>query len=160
MEPTAIELELSNEQIEGLCDLVNNEIVRNDVNPPQMVPAIRFHRRVVPPLSNNNSERKSLPVTKFEREIMNGIDTNRVILISGGTGCGKTTQVPQFILENCTRTQKSCKIVCTQPRRLATVAIAKRVARERNERLPATVGYQVRADCKMTPSSSLVFMTR
>ena len=53
-------------------------------------------------------------------------------LVSGETGCGKSTQVPQFVLDD-PRTGQSCKIVCTQPRRISAIAVAERIADERGE---------------------------
>lgn len=72
----------------------------------------------------------------------------KVILISGETGCGKTTQLPQFILEDAYRHHKECRIFCTQPRRLSAVAVAERVATERGEPIGQTVGYQIRYSYK------------
>lgn len=61
------------------------------------------------------------------------------------TGCGKTTQVPQYILEEAAARGKGSlvSVVCTQPRRVAAITVAERVAAERGERLGTAVGYQV-----------------
>jgi len=63
-------------------------------------------------------------------------------------GCGKTTQVPQFILDDAiSRGEGSlCRIICTQPRRISAITIAQRVAEERNESLGKSVGYQIRLE--------------
>lgn len=74
-------------------------------------------------------------------------------------GSGKTTQVPQYILEQFTKEKKKCRIMCTQPRRLAATSIAERVSQERNEILGRTVGYQIRLDSRVSPQSNLVFTT-
>jgi HrpA-like RNA helicase len=66
---------------------------------------------------------------------MQKLERNRVLIISGDTGCGKTTQVPKFILEVGLSQKKDVKIICTQPRRLAAVNIAKRVAQELGEKV-------------------------
>jgi len=73
-------------------------------------------------------------------------------------GCGKTTQIPQFILENA---PKESKIIVAQPRRLAATGVASRVALERGEPAPgkASVGYVVRGDSKMCASTRLMFCT-
>ena len=64
-----------------------------------------------------------------------------MILVTGDTGSGKTTQVPQFILEQAAELQVPCRIVCTEPRRLAAVSVAERVASERNEKVTPSVLY-------------------
>ena len=71
---------------------------------------------------------KSLPISKHKQQIIHKLDRNRVLIISGDTGCGKTTQVPKYILECGMHRKQDVKIICTQPRRLAAVNIAKRVA--------------------------------
>lgn len=61
--------------------------------------------------------------------------------MSGQTGCGKTTQLPQYILESETEASHgaSCSIICTQPRRISAMAVAERVAAERGENLGESV---------------------
>lgn len=73
-------------------------------------------------------------------------------------GCGKTTQIPQFILEN---SPKEAKIIVAQPRRLAATGVAGRVALERGETDPGkqSVGYVVRGDSKICSSTRLLFCT-
>ena len=58
-------------------------------------------------------------------ETMKIIHNNQIILISGHTGCGKTTQLPQFILDDAILTNHGslCKIVCTQPRRISAISV-------------------------------------
>lgn len=70
----------------------------------------------------------------------------QILIISGETGSGKTTQVPQYILNDSTRRNRSCRIVVTQPRRVAAVSVAHRVAEERGEQIGNTVGYQIRLE--------------
>lgn len=67
-----------------------------------------------------------LPVSKFRGTILDTIEANQVCVISGATGSGKTTQVPQFLLQLYAERSMRCRIVCTQPRRLAATSIAKR----------------------------------
>ena len=64
--------------------------------------------------------------------------------------CGKTTQIPQFILDSFLRKEKGsgCYIVCTQPRRISATSVAERVASERAEKLGNSVGYQIRLESK------------
>ena len=65
----------------------------------------------------------------------------QVTIISGETGCGKTTQVPQFILESEVESLRGagCSIVCTQPRRISAMSVSERVASERGEKLGESV---------------------
>lgn len=156
-----VDLELSNSQIESICDLINNPIERNDVRQPNNnAHQIQFRTPTIPPFAQFDNSRRTFPSFNLRQTILDAINTNSVTLIKGGTGCGKSTQVPQYILEDCSQTRTPCKIFCTQPRRLAAMTVAKRVATERNETVPGAVGYQVRLDNCTNPTSSLIFMTR
>ena len=97
-----------------------------------------------------------------EHVIMEAISANPVTVICGETGSGKTTQVPQFLYEagygdpNSTRPGK---IGVTEPRRVAAMSMASRVAEELNVPFGPGVGYQVRYDANVTPSTAIKFMT-
>lgn len=73
------------------------------------------------------SERDQLPVKQFEEEIMAAIDHNPVVIIRGATGCGKTTQVPQYILDRFIKSGRAsdCNIVVTQVTRGGSVGSRK-----------------------------------
>ncbi|XP_012286873.1 ATP-dependent RNA helicase DHX36 [Orussus abietinus] len=92
--------------------------------------------------------RKKLPAYKKKEEIIKLINDNQVIVISGETGCGKTTQVAQFMLDDQIEQFKGSetKIICTQPRRISAISVAERVAAERAERLGHSVGFQIRLE--------------
>lgn len=62
--------------------------------------------------------------------------------------CGKTTQIPQFILDASLQGSPNAvaNIICTQPRRISAISVAERVAKERTERVGVTVGYQIRLE--------------
>lgn len=75
---------------------------------------------------------------------MDRIQGYPVVIIEGPTGCGKTTQVPQWILDDCYQARRPCKIIVTQPRRIAAISIANRVAQERGWDVGGLVGYQVK----------------
>lgn len=66
---------------------------------------------------------------------------SQVIVVSGETGCGKTTQLPQYILESEIESGRGafCNIICTQPRRISAMAVSERVSAERGEPLGETV---------------------
>lgn len=76
-------------------------------------------------------------------QIISRIQGYPVVIVEGPTGCGKTTQVPQWILDDSYQSRRPCKIVVTQPRRIAAISIAKRVAQERGWDVGGLVGYQV-----------------
>eukprot|EP00026_Physarum_polycephalum_P000318 Phypoly_transcript_00318.p1 GENE.Phypoly_transcript_00318~~Phypoly_transcript_00318.p1 ORF type:complete len:1709 (+),score=182.92 Phypoly_transcript_00318:71-5197(+) len=108
------------------------------------------------PNTNNNE----LPITEHREAILSAIRENQVVIISGATGSGKTTQVPKFILEEYRSASKFCNIVCTQPRRLAATSIAKRVAEEIGEEVGQTVGYQIGMDRQASDKDTqLLFVT-
>lgn len=107
--------------------------------------------------------RKDLPIVMMEQELMEAVNDNSAVIICGETGCGKTTQVPQFLFEagfgsnQCS--SRSGRIGVTQPRRVAVLATAKRVAFELGLYLGKEVGFQVRHDKKIGDSCSIKFMT-
>ena len=105
-------------------------------------------------------QRASLPIASFRGQIVETVARSRVVLVAGETGCGKTTQVPQFILEDSWSRGEPCKIVCTQPRRISAMTVSERVATERGEVLgEGSVGYQIRLDSRGGAHTSLMFCT-
>lgn len=103
--------------------------------------------------------RNNLPIASYRQQLLQMIQNNRVIVVSGETGSGKTTQVPQYIMEFCTETNTPCRIVCAQPRRLSAVSVAERVCAERGENVGQIVGYQIRLESKTSPFSNLIYCT-
>ncbi|KAL3843675.1 hypothetical protein ACJIZ3_001078 [Penstemon smallii] len=109
--------------------------------------------------------RSSLPIAELRGDILHLLEENNVVVISGETGCGKTTQVPQYILDNMIEAGGGgyCNIICTQPRRIAAISVAERVSVERLETSPGSndslVGYQVRLDTARNERTKLLFCT-
>ena len=107
--------------------------------------------------------RNGLPILAMEQETMQAVDEHDVILLCGETGCGKTTQVPQFLFEagyGCRDfPERSGMIGVTQPRRVAAVSTAKRVATELATEIGDLVGYHVRYDAAAGTDTSVKFMT-
>ncbi|MDD8015743.1 MAG: ATP-dependent RNA helicase HrpA, partial [Acidobacteriota bacterium] len=83
-----------------------------------------------------------LPITALRREIVRAIKSEPVVIISGETGCGKSTQIPKMCLE--AGRGVAGRIACTQPRRIAAITIAHRIAEELGETLGRSVGYKIR----------------
>ena len=84
---------------------------------------------------------KELPIYKVKDKIINSINNNRVTIITGNTGCGKTTQVPQIIYEYNKLNSNNVKILITQPRRIAVLNIAERLCYEMGCKKGELVGY-------------------
>ncbi|XP_041014528.1 DExH-box ATP-dependent RNA helicase DExH7, chloroplastic isoform X1 [Juglans microcarpa x Juglans regia] len=109
--------------------------------------------------------RAALPIAALKGEILQLLKENNVLVVCGETGSGKTTQVPQFILDDMVESGfgGQCNIICTQPRRIAAISVAERVADERCEPSPGSdgslVGYQVRLDSARIEKTKLLFCT-
>ncbi|XP_069718335.1 ATP-dependent RNA helicase A isoform X1 [Phaenicophaeus curvirostris] len=113
-------------------------------------------------LQRIQEEREALPVKNFETEILDAVRHNSVVVIRGATGCGKTTQVPQYILDEFIQTDRAaeCNIVVTQPRRISAVSVAERVSYERGEEPGQSCGYSVRFESVLPrPHASMMFCT-
>ncbi|KAK6939209.1 Helicase, C-terminal [Dillenia turbinata] len=108
-------------------------------------------------------KRKDLPIVMMEQEIMEAINDHDTVIVCGETGCGKTTQVPQFLYEAGYGSRGSALqsgiVGVTQPRRVAVLATAKRVAYELGLHLGKEVGFQVRHDKRIGENCSIKFMT-
>jgi ATP-dependent RNA helicase DHX57 len=102
-------------------------------------------------------------VYSFKSHILDTLSTNQIILISGETGCGKSTQIGQYILEQELLSGKGaqCQILCTQPRRISAISLAQRVSYEQCQpTVGKLVGYKIRGESKYNPKETkLVFMT-
>lgn len=113
-------------------------------------------------LESKTKARETLPIHAMRREIMETINDNSVVLIRGNTGCGKTTQIAQFILEDYVASGQGawCNVAVTQPRRISAVSVAERIAYERGEMLGESIGYSVRFESMLPrPYGSILFCT-
>lgn len=77
--------------------------------------------------------RRSLPIYQHRQEILDLVSQQQVVVIAGDIGCGKTTQVPQYIVEHAFMNRLPCRVVSIQPRRISALAAADRVTEERGK---------------------------
>ncbi|KAK2461453.1 hypothetical protein APHAL10511_005916 [Amanita phalloides] len=105
------------------------------------------------------SNRQRLPAFKHKDAFLANLASHRVVVVIGETGCGKTTQLPQFILDSLILSGRGSEasIIVTQPRRLAAISVAKRVSAERLD--DGSVGYAVRGESQVTSKTKLLFCT-
>ncbi|CAG5059084.1 unnamed protein product [Parnassius apollo] len=103
--------------------------------------------------------REKLPVYEQRQDLINAITHNQVIIVAGATGCGKTSQLPQLVLDWCQEHKQPARIYCTQPRRISAVSVAERVAYERMEKIGQSIGYQIRLESRVSPRTVLTYCT-
>ncbi|KAI8328180.1 P-loop containing nucleoside triphosphate hydrolase protein [Chlamydoabsidia padenii] len=110
-------------------------------------------------------QRHTLPIANYRQEIISLVSTHQVIIVSGETGCGKSTQVPQFLAEHVLVPGSPYgHVICTQPRRISATSIAQRVSNEMGDSTSigskeAMVGYQIRTENKSSDETVLMFCT-
>ncbi|XP_044731151.1 probable ATP-dependent RNA helicase DHX34 [Chrysoperla carnea] len=95
---------------------------------------------------------RNLPVYQHRDEIIKAVQNERVVIIAGDTGCGKSTQVPQYLYHSGFN-----RIACTQPRRIACISLAKRVTNETSNE--HEVGYQIRFEKHKNKNTKILFIT-
>jgi ATP-dependent RNA helicase DHX8/PRP22 len=102
-------------------------------------------------------QRESLPVYKFRDQLLEAVEHNQLLIVVGDTGSGKTTQLTQYLAEGGYANRGI--IGCTQPRRVAAMSVAKRVAEEVGCKLGAEVGYTIRFEDCTSPETKIKYMT-
>ena len=103
-------------------------------------------------------EKQNLPIYEYKQEILKLIKDKKIVIIEGETGSGKTTQIPQYLYENgfCDNNKKIC---VTQPRRVAAMSVASRVAYEMGVKCGHEVGYSIRFEENVSPMTKIIYMT-
>jgi ATP-dependent RNA helicase DHX8/PRP22 len=102
-------------------------------------------------------QRQSLPIYKLRDDLIKAITDNQILIVVGETGSGKTTQMTQYLAEAGFTSRG--RIGCTQPRRVAAMSVAKRVAEEYGCRLGQEVGYTIRFEDCTSPETLIKYMT-
>ncbi|XP_006815471.1 putative ATP-dependent RNA helicase DHX34 [Saccoglossus kowalevskii] len=105
-------------------------------------------------LSKLRRDQGNLPIAQYKDKIINAVRANQVIVVAGDTGCGKSTQVPQYLMA-----AGFTKIACTQPRRIACISLAKRVAHETLNEYGSEVAYQIRFETTKNIFTRILFLT-
>ncbi|KAJ6686738.1 ATP-DEPENDENT RNA HELICASE, partial [Salix purpurea] len=108
-------------------------------------------------------KRKNLPVWHQKEEFLQVLKKNQVIILVGETGSGKTTQIPQFVLEavdlESLDKRRKMMIACTQPRRVAAMSVSRRVAEEMDVTIGEEVGYSIRFEDCSSARTVLKYLT-
>ncbi|GJP59057.1 hypothetical protein CLOP_g7136 [Closterium sp. NIES-67] len=103
-------------------------------------------------------KRRTLPVWQQKQEFVELLKKQQIIVLVGETGSGKTTQIPQFVVECLNATPKK-QVACTQPRRVAAMSVSRRVADEMDVTIGEEVGYSIRFEDCSGPKTSLKYLT-
>ena len=126
--------------------------------PAQRKPAFYVNVKRNPEIQQARSK---LPMFAEEQQVMEAIQQHDVIVLCGATGCGKSTQLPQFLYEAGFGHEQGTPgmIGCTQPRRVAAITTAKRISKELNMPLGKQVGFQVRYEKRIAKDTKIKVMT-
>ncbi|GAU98180.1 hypothetical protein RvY_09360 [Ramazzottius varieornatus] len=103
---------------------------------------------------------EKLPIFSHRPAILDAIEKSMVVLVHGATGSGKTTQIPQYILDAGIRKGQLPNIIVTQPRRIAAVSIARHVCHERRWELGGLVGYRIAQDSVSSQQTRILYCTQ
>ncbi|KAF9592683.1 hypothetical protein IFM89_016760 [Coptis chinensis] len=108
-------------------------------------------------------KRKSLPVWQQKQEFFQVLNANQTLILVGETGSGKTTQIPQFVLDavnlESQDKHKKMMVACTQPRRVAAMSVSRRVAEEMDVTIGEEVGYSIRFEDCSSAKTVLKYLT-
>jgi pre-mRNA-splicing factor ATP-dependent RNA helicase DHX15/PRP43 len=123
-----------------------------DLNPWTSQPHSQQYFRIL-------KTRRDLPVHKQRQEFLDLYHSTQILVFVGETGSGKTTQIPQYVLYDELPHLNRKLIACTQPRRVAAMSVAQRVADELDVELGQEVGYSIRFENRTGPKTMLKYMT-
>ncbi|KAF7789912.1 hypothetical protein EIP86_000860 [Pleurotus ostreatoroseus] len=138
--------------------------MQRDISPEQIIADFEERRSRIE-YQEMRFQRDTLPIAQYRAHILDALETSQVLVLSGETGCGKSTQIPSFILEDHLSKGRHCKIYCTEPRRISAISLANRVSRELGEPAGAVgtagslVGYSIRLESFTSKTTRLTFVT-
>nr|CAJ2471754.1 unnamed protein product [Leishmania braziliensis] len=134
----------------ALLHLTQRSFARDPSYAAQMLQSMLALRRNPVYLTQFHPCRSTLAMATVKAQLLDAVQRHRVTVVCGTTGCGKTTQVPQYILDYEIEHGRGglCNILVTQPRRLSSFSIAERIAQERLGTVGEDVGYAVRLDAR------------
>ncbi|KAG8948217.1 hypothetical protein FRC00_008703, partial [Tulasnella sp. 408] len=136
--PETIKGEEGAEANKDVVTTANRHRAGPSISPEQLKQT--FQSRVATPAYQEMlAKRNSLPIAAYRHQIIEALEMSQVIVLSGETGCGKSTQLPSFILEDQLSKGIPCKILVTEPRRISAITLAQRVSQELGE-APQAVG--------------------
>lgn len=122
--------------------MAKNEVV-NDFKPLKRNPNEVLLDIAEEFIINKSGNWANLCILEYQERLLQVIRTNQVTIVKGFTGCGKSTQIPQYIAVDCQNRGQSYNIIVTQPRRVAAKMLATRVSYELNCTVGSLVGYQI-----------------
>jgi ATP-dependent RNA helicase DHX8/PRP22 len=140
-------------------DIRTNAKSKNSKAMPEWKKALSKDTRMGPQTMSMTirEQRENLPIFHLRDQIIKAVSENQLLVVLGETGSGKTTQMTQYLAEAGFASRG--KIGCTQPRRVAAMSVAKRVAEEVGCRLGQEVGYTIRFEDVTSPATKIKYMT-
>ena len=137
----------------------------NHTGNDQVIEGLWRSRVNTPAYKSMLRNRQELPIWAYKDQLLRGFSEHQVVIVCGETGCGKSTQVPAFILEEELSHARQCKVICTEPRRISAISLARRVSEELGERKSdlgthrSLVGYAIRLENKTNPQNRIIYAT-
>ncbi|GAP85738.1 putative helicase associated domain-containing protein [Rosellinia necatrix] len=132
---------------------------------PEYYQKIWFDKASTPRFQAMLQFRMQLPMWQFRQQVLETVEREQVVIVCGETGCGKSTQVPSFLLEHQLSLGRPCKIYCTEPRRISAISLARRVSEELGEgrgdlgTARSLVGYSIRLESNTVKETRLIYAT-
>ncbi|KAK3485125.1 P-loop containing nucleoside triphosphate hydrolase protein [Neurospora crassa] len=143
----------------------DQERAKRNAQDPEYYQRIWLQKASTPRFQQMLASRMQLPMWQFRQQVVDTVEREQVVIICGETGCGKSTQVPSFLLEDQLMKGRNCKIYCTEPRRISALSLAKRVSEEIGEGRGdlgtprSLVGYSIRLEANTSRETRLVYAT-